>query len=153
MLRVLGPGDFFGELSVISPAPRNATLTAIGAVETLSLHRNQIDQLRSEHTQVDRLLLEAAVVQIRRLSTQLLDALYVPVPKRVLRRVAEVAALFADGGVNDIPLTQDDIADLAGTSRPTANRVLRDAQAAGLLEIRRGHISVIDAVGLAKQGR
>jgi CRP/FNR family transcriptional regulator, cyclic AMP receptor protein len=155
LLRVIGPGDFFGELSVIAPAPRVATITAIEAVETLSLHRDHIDELRRTNPTVDAFLLEVAVSEVRRLSLQLLDALYVPVPKRVLRRVLEVSDLFSGTGGEavSIPFTQDDIAELAGTSRPTANRVLREAQDEGLLQIARGRIVVQDATALAKKAR
>ena len=58
-LRILGPGDFFGELAVVSPAPHNATITALEAVETLGLPRDTIEELRRQHPTVDRVLLEA----------------------------------------------------------------------------------------------
>ena len=54
-LRVLGPGDYFGDLAVISPAPRSATITALDAVETLSVHRGVFEApgrpLRDRHVQ------------------------------------------------------------------------------------------------------
>src|SRR5215208_3535074 len=71
-LRILGPPDFFGELAVISPAPRNATVVALDATETLSLHRADVDELRVQHPEVDTLVLEGAVAEVRRLSIQLL---------------------------------------------------------------------------------
>src|SRR3954464_13952855 len=60
-LRVLGPGSFFGELAVLSPAPRNATTPALEPVETLGLHRDTLDELRAHHASVDRFLLQVAV--------------------------------------------------------------------------------------------
>lgn len=153
-LRVLGPGDFFGELAVVSPAPRNATVVAIEGAETFALHRGHLDDLRAKHPSIDRFLLDAAVSEVRRLSAQLLDALYVPVPKRVLRRVLEVGELYRDGpGEVTLPLTQDDIAGLAGTSRPTANRVLREAQDQRLIDMRRGRVVLVDPDGLARRAR
>ena len=35
----LGPGDYFGELSLFDPAPRDATITAIGGLTLVSLSR------------------------------------------------------------------------------------------------------------------
>ena len=50
-----------------------------------------------------------------------------------------------------MPLTQEEISNLAGTSRATVNRVLRDAQARGELELRRGRIAVLDGDRLAER--
>ena len=36
----LGAGDFFGELALFDPAPRNATVTAVSQVSMVSLHRD-----------------------------------------------------------------------------------------------------------------
>jgi CRP/FNR family transcriptional regulator, cyclic AMP receptor protein len=38
-VRVLGPGDFLGEISLVDGRPRTATTTAVGPVETLVIHR------------------------------------------------------------------------------------------------------------------
>src|SRR5664279_6410691 len=44
-LRVIGPGEHFGELALVSPAPRSATITALEPTETLVLHRDQINRV------------------------------------------------------------------------------------------------------------
>jgi len=41
-----------------------------------------------------------------------------------------------------IPLTQDDLASLAGTSRLTVSRVLREMRERGTVEIRRGKLII-----------
>ena len=70
--------------------------------------------------------------EIRRQNALLLDALYVPAERRVLRRVAELADVYADdGGV--IALTQEELAQIAGTSRATVNRVLREQEKRGTM--------------------
>ena len=154
-LAVLGPGDYFGELAIVSPAPRNSTVVALEQVETLSLHRDQLNSLRSRHTDVDRVLLEAVVGEVRRLSHQLLEALYMPADKRVLRRLVDLTRLYgADGpGPVTIPLTQEDVAELAGTTRPTANKVLRQVEDAGVVQISRGRVVVLDPAGLLQRAR
>ena len=52
-----------------------------------------------------------------------------------------------------IPLIQEDLAALAGTSRATVNRVLRNASARGLVELQRGRTIVLDQEGLARLAR
>jgi hypothetical protein len=42
---------------------------------------------------------------------------------------------------------------MAGVTRSTANRILRDAEQAGALRIRRGHIDVTDPAELRRRAR
>jgi CRP-like cAMP-binding protein len=154
-LLVLGPGDQFGEMALISPAPRNASAVALEPVETMTFHRDQLEELRRTHPGVDRFLMEGLIAEVRRLSHALLEALYVPVEKRVLRRLGDLVALYGDGesATVTIPLTQEDVAELAGTTRPTANKVLKAVEGAGAIRIARGRIDVLNADELARRAR
>jgi CRP-like cAMP-binding protein len=77
-----------------------------------------------------------------------------PVEQRVLRRLAELADVYGDGnGEVVIPLTQEELAGLAGTSRATVNEVLRAHQERGLVELRRGRTIVPDTAVLAARIR
>ena len=153
LLRVLGPGDAFGEMALMDPTPRMATIVALDPCETLTLHRDAFDRLRRDHPDIDRLLLAAMVGEVRRLSALTLELMYVPVDKRLHRRLVDLAAIYGDGGPVTIPLTQEDLAQLTGTTRQTSNRVLRAAEASGLLRVGRGRIELLDVEGLARQSR
>lgn len=155
-LLVMGPGDFFGELAVVAPGPRSATVVALDPVETLALHRQVFDELRQTHPGIDRVLIHALVEEVRRLSAMLVEALFVPADKRIYLRLGDLARIFSvPGQVGPvlIPLTQEELAQLAGTTRPTANRVLRSAEAAGALKVARGRIEVLDAAAVARRAR
>jgi len=57
--------------------------------------------------------------------------------------IGALADRYRDGaGTATIPLTQDDLASLAGTSRLTVSRVLRDMRARGEVDVRRGKLIV-----------
>ncbi len=151
LLRVLGSGEHFGELSVLDPAPRNGGIVALDSAETMSLHRDDLTALRVRAPGVDAALTAALVAEVRRLSALLVDALYLPADRRVWRRLNEVAAMYgAPGDTVVIPLTQDDLAQLAGTTRPTANRALRDGEDAGILRLARGRIEILDRGQVAR---
>ena len=152
ILAVLGPGDMFGELSLIGgdDPRRTATVAAVEPGETHSIHRIDFDGLRSKHPETGEVLIAILSGQVKRLSRHLLEALYVPADKRVLRRLNEIAALYDDATV---PLTQEDLAGLAGTSRASVNRVLRDEEKRGTVELSRGKTRVVDAEALERRGR
>lgn len=155
MLAVLGPGAVFGELALLAEEPvRSATITALEATETLSLSRAQFEGLRREHRTTDRFLVEALASALRDMSQRLLEALYVPADTRIVRRVQQLAAEYGDGRAETvIPLTQEALASMAGTARPTANRVLRALESDGLVRVGRGRITVLDAEALRIRAR
>ena len=154
-LRIIGPGEYFGELALVSPAPRSATITALEPTETLVLHRDQINRVRLEHPDVEQALLDLVVGEVRRLSAALLDAMYAPVPLRLARQLVGLARSYqadAQGRVV-IPLTQDDLASLCGTTRPTINQLIGKLTDNKLLEVARGRVIVTDLPGLARKAR
>lgn len=155
-LLALGPGDVFGELALVAPAPRNATVLAVDPAETLAMHRDVFEDLRSSHPGVDRVLVAALASQLRGVSALLLEALYLPSDKRVYRRLLDLARLFDTHSGDEVvcvPFTQEQIAQMAGTTRPTANRVLRSAEEAGIIRISRGRIEVLDPSAVARRAR
>jgi CRP-like cAMP-binding protein len=156
ILAVLGPGDIFGELSLLAgeQAQRSATVAALEAAETRSVHRLDFERLRAQHPETAAVLISILSGQVRRLSRHLLEALYVPADKRVLRRLLELGDLYAGpDGETVVPLTQEDLAGLAGTSRATVNRVLREEEARGSVRLGRGRTVVLDREALARRGR
>jgi CRP-like cAMP-binding protein len=150
VVAILGPGDAFGELALVGePRPRNATLVALERCETLSLGRAEFERLRSAYPGVDRFLVDLLARRVDTLNNRLLEALFVPAERRVLRRLLELCELYpADGQGIVIPVTQETLASLAGTTRPTANQVLRRMVAGGMLTVSRSQIVVLDRAGL-----
>ncbi len=71
------------------------------------------------------------------------------------RRLQPTPVCFADtqSAPDVVPLTQEELAEMAGTSRATVNRVLRDEQERGTVELRRGKTVVTDVQALARRGR
>lgn len=151
-IAILGRGDGFGELALVGDdTHRSATVVALEPSETFSISRTSLAQLRRERPEVNELLVRLLAARIRRTNDLLAEALYVPADTRVVHRIRELAELYGGGeGAHVIPLTQEEIATLAGTSRATVNRVLRAEQRAGSLELRRGRTKVLDPARLGR---
>lgn len=153
MIRVFGPADYFGELAMLSSGPRRGSAISLDGGETLSLHREDFQRLRERRPKINELLTDALVAEVRRLSAALIEALYVPVERRVWLRLIDLVELYAGDPPVVIPITQDDIAQLAGTTRPTANRVLRVGEEQSVLRLARGRIEVHDQAALRRLAR
>jgi CRP-like cAMP-binding protein len=141
LLGVRGPGDAFGELALVGAgAHRSATVAALEPGETRSVLVGDFERLRHEHPSIDELLVRILGERVRRLSEQITEAYYLSAEKRVLRRLVELGDLYS----GCIPLPQEQLAELAGTSRATTNRVLGDLQRRGVLELGRSNVIVLE---------
>jgi CRP-like cAMP-binding protein len=152
---VRGPGENFGEMALVNADHRRtATVSALEQAETLVIVKGEFERLRRDHPDVVDVLLVFLTEEVRRLNERLLEALYLPVERRVLRRLAELCLLYPDAGARlEIPLTQEELANLAGATRPTVNQVLREEQRRGTVELERGRMVVLDRAEIVRRAR
>jgi CRP/FNR family transcriptional regulator, cyclic AMP receptor protein len=152
LLTIRGPGDFFGELALVSDASRSATVQALEQAETLAVYHADFDDLRRRHPRVDQVLVLMLARELRRMDELLSESYYVSAERRVLRRLLEVSEAY--GGASPgtaIPLTQEQLAALAGTSRATVNAVLSAERERGTLSLGRGRTTLTDPAALARR--
>jgi CRP-like cAMP-binding protein len=144
-LAVRGPKQAFGEMALVADdATRSATVSALERAETLAVYRTDFHALRAQHPAMNELLIRLLTTRVRTMNDRLVEALYTDADTRVRRRLADLERIYVASGETEavIPFTQEQLAELAGTSRATANRVLRVEAAAGRLRLRRGAIVV-----------
>ncbi len=154
LLDVLGPGQSFGELALLAPgSARSATVSALEEGETRSVFRDDFVRLQRGHPGVKDVLLRLLAEQLRRASERLVEAHYVDAETRVRRRLLELAATYGADEVVAIRLTQEDLAEMAGTSRATVNRVLQSEVRAKAVALARGRVTVLDPVELRRRCR
>lgn len=65
----LGPGDYFGELALFDPAPRNATVTATSATTLVSVSRNSFRELLGEVSSLRDALLAGMATRLHELDS------------------------------------------------------------------------------------
>src|SRR5215211_7565390 len=97
-----------------------------GPGDTLVVRGSELRRLAREHPTVDEVLVRVLAEHVAFLSERLVEAYTVDAEARVARRVLELGRVYGGRPPVVIPLIQEDIAALAGTSRATVNRVLRD---------------------------
>jgi CRP-like cAMP-binding protein len=64
-VRTLGPGDYFGEISMIDGRPRSATITATDDVTALAIPHQEFDRLLDDEPDFARTLLAALCARLR----------------------------------------------------------------------------------------
>ncbi len=143
-------GDVVGELALLSPGRRRgATAVAMEPTETLSIDETTFSSLRRDDPAVSDFLVQLLAARVHRLTDRLLEALYLPAEIRLLRRLVQLTAIYGA----EVPLTQEDLAGLAGATRATVNRVLRREEKEGTVVLGRGRLTILDPQALAKRAR
>lgn len=129
ILSILESGDFFGEMSLLDGKVRSASVTAIEDSEVLLLRRGDFLRLLEDYPQIAISLLKELAARIRRSDTQIKSLSL----QDAMGRVASTLIMLAeDHGkirhgqlvISRIPLQQD-LANMAGTSRETISRVFK----------------------------
>lgn len=147
MLNVIGPGDWFGELSLLgSEAPiRTATVVALEPATTRSLTTAAFAELRQGYPASGELLLTLLAQRVEELSDRIVEVMYDSLDRRVHRRLLDLVRVYGDGDPTrpvTVPLTQEQLAGLVGGTRPSVNEVLQKLARKQAVELRRGRIVV-----------
>ena len=142
-IAVRGPARAAARGSRHERAPRAATVAALEQAETFTTTGPTSSVCRNTHRAMNVDLVAFLAGEVRVQNERLLEALYVPVQRRVLRRIVELAELYSDRN-GEIPLTQEVLAEMAGSTRSTVNEVLREEEKRGTVELRRGRTIVLD---------
>ena len=132
ILAMLNEGDFFGEMSLLDGESRSANVIALEKTKVLTLDRNDFIAVVNDYPQIAVQLLKELARRLRKSDRQIASLSLSDAEKRIalcIIRFADEQGVIKNGKVS-IPKTpiQQDIANMAGTSRETVSRAL------GLLE-------------------
>ena len=129
ILAILGEGDFFGEMALLDGEGRSANVIALEDAEVLTLQRSDFLDILERFPKIAIHLLKELTTRIR-YSDQQIESLSLSGAEQrialVLIRLAEEMGKIKEGTVTieHIPYQQD-IANMAGTSRETVSRVYK----------------------------
>lgn len=151
MLSVLRAGQAFGEMALVGDRHRTATVIALEPVTTRVMSRALFEELRRSQPAVDRLLVEILASRVDRLSRELTEALYLPVEVRLARRLLALSGVYRTDDDIVIPLTQQEVSELVGATRPTINLELNNLADAGAVKLERGRIKIVDLAALRER--
>lgn len=154
MLAVRGPGETFGELSLVwTGMSRLVTVSALEPGETLSVAGARFRGLLGQHPELKDVLVRMLAERLLYADKRLVAAHFLDADARVRWTLLELAPIYGgeDGVV--IPLTQENLAELAGTARGTVNRVLREEQERGAVLLERSRVRILEPEALRTRVR
>ena len=150
VIRVLDPGEFFGEMALLDGEPRSADAIAVEDCRLMLVHRDDFVRFLEAHPQAAVRLLAALSRRLRRATRQQQEAATLDVGARVasaLLRLAEEHGAPAASGSGEIavttPLTQTQLAGMVGVTRESVNKWLRFYERRGLVRWQKGRLTVL----------
>ena len=129
ILAMLGESDFFGEMSLLDGEGRSANIVANENAEVMTLSRRDFLECLESYPKIAIALLEELAVRLRKSDQQIESLSLSDSEQRIgitLIRLAEEQGTIKRGNVivHNLPFQQD-IANMAGTSRETVSRTLK----------------------------
>ena len=129
ILSILVDGDFFGEMAILDGQTRSANAVTLEDTEMLIIRRENFLRMLHDYPQIAINLLKELAHRLRRSDSQIKSLSL----QNALGRVASTLLRIADDsgiikqGIVEIPHLppQQDLANMAGTSRETISRVIK----------------------------
>lgn len=152
VLALLEEGDFFGEMSLLDGDPRSATVRASSDIRLVLLRRQSFLELLQKYPEITIALLTAISSRLRQANRKISALALSPVHARVsgaILQLAEFQGFRVKGQVviHDRP-TQQEIAEMASTTRETVSRVLGQMQKDGLIQLDGRELVILDETRL-----
>jgi len=139
-LNVLGPGDLFGEVALFDGQARTADAVAAEPSELFMVRRSDFLAFLEREPRVAVRILELLCSRIRWVSDRMEEAVLLPLHARLAKRLC---ALGDDFG-SEVHISQEELGVYVGAARESVNRQLQEWRRAGIIELKRGRILLVD---------
>jgi CRP-like cAMP-binding protein len=148
ILSILKEGDFFGEMGVLDASPRSATIKALGDVEVAILSRKDFLEMLARSAQMSLRLVLTLSSRLRATNQAIQAASYQDIRTRLASLLLNLEKNFGErveGGTRlTLRLTNQEMANMIGTTRETVNRMLNRFWDEKLIDMRTANVVVTD---------
>ena len=152
VLALRGPGDIVGEIAGQTTGHRTATMQAIEEVRALVVGYDRFTSFRASHPGAERAYLRELTERWRVAAMTIRDIPVTTGAQRLARLLLELAERHGNAQEGEIhiamPLSQEELASLANTSRATVTKALNKWRERGDIRTGLRHIRILNPRGL-----
>jgi len=154
-LRIMTPGQTYGGIALLNPPDGYpATAQAVENSTALAWNTAQLRELAGKEPSISMNTMQLMHGYI----TELQERQQALVSERVEQRIARILLKLAaqsgkkvdEGGLIDMPLTRQDVAEMSGTTLFSVSRTLNEWERNGLLKIGRERVVIREPHGLVR---
>ncbi|HIO92271.1 MAG TPA: Crp/Fnr family transcriptional regulator [Leucothrix mucor] len=137
----LNEGDYCGELSLLDAEPRSASVISLGKTEVLQLTYEQFDTFLQTHPNICYPIFKALTSRIREIDQTICSLASLDIYGRLIQLLYKEAR-EENGKLITQRLTQQDIAEMVGSSREMVSRILTELRKGGYIVVEKKRISI-----------
>lgn len=155
ILSIFSEGEFFGEMSLLDQKPRSADAVALEESEVYILNRADFLSFLQKNENAINCILSNLSKRLRKTDDLLEDTSFLTVSGRLAKKLIDLGNEFGvkekDTVKISLRLTQQDIADLVGTTRESINKEMRILREKGLISTEGDAIKLLDLERLKRR--
>jgi len=146
---ILGPGNIFGELSLVDEAGEHDSM-AEALEETLLciVHKKDFEAFLESHPQLNLKVTKLMGMRLRQVTSRVQDLVFKTAEQRiesVLKYLSqEHGETLSEGSLINLPLTHQDLGELTNLARPTVTELLKQMQIQGKIRFQKRKIIWLD---------
>jgi len=144
ILKILGPGSFFGEMSMIDKQPRSASVTTLETSTFLVLQHTAFEKCVEQAPTIGNMVMQILAQRVREADRKIGTLALMDVYGRVASTLLELAVYTNGKLMVGEKLSQQDLANMVGASREMVNRILKDLSDRGFISIESKSITIIN---------
>ena len=142
ILKILGPGDFFGEMSLIDKQPRSASVATLDNSVFKVLSHDAFEMALDRAPRIAISVMQALAKRLRDADRKISTLALMDVYGRVAHTLLELAVKIDGKLMVGEKLSQQDIANMVGASREMVNRILKDLSDRGYISVESKSITI-----------
>ncbi len=139
ILSILGPGEFFGELSLLDGHPRSADVTTTERTELLVIRRSDFVRVIEDYPVIPTRLMVTLATRLRKSDRQVAGLALLGISERISSVLLTLAEEQGEETENGIVIakrpTHQVLASMVGTTRETVTRVMKRLADEGYIRV------------------
>ncbi len=141
-LNTQGPGEYFGELSLIDESPRSASIMTLEPTKVQAVSYADFQRCLETHPALAAKLVRGLARRVRDLTELVKNLALNDVYGRISRTLAKLASERDGQLVIERPITHQELANMVGASREMVSRIMRELAIGRYIEIKDKTITI-----------
>ena len=133
ILAVIGPGEFFGEMSLIDDAPRSASVITLESSDFMAINKDGFKAMLMQNTDIGMQVMRGLVRRLREADKKIETLALLEVYGRVARVLLDFSEIVNGERIVKARLPRQEIAKMIGASREMVSRVMKGLEIDGYI--------------------
>jgi CRP/FNR family transcriptional regulator, cyclic AMP receptor protein len=133
ILAVIGPGEFFGEMSLIDDAPRSASVITLESSDFMAINKDSFKAMLLQNNDIGMQIMRGLVRRLREADKKIETLALLDVYGRVARVLLDFSEVVNGERIVKARLPRQEIAKMIGASREMVSRVMKGLEIDGYI--------------------